>query len=49
VLDGAAVQKRLIDNGYKPGGAPPAAFGKFVKSETEKYGKIISAVGLEKN
>jgi tripartite-type tricarboxylate transporter receptor subunit TctC len=43
------VQKRLIESGYRPGGSPPAEFAKFVKAETEKYGKIIKTIGLEKN
>ena len=49
VLQDATVQKRLIETGYKPGGAPPAEFAKFVKAETDKYGKIIKTIGLEKN
>jgi tripartite-type tricarboxylate transporter receptor subunit TctC len=49
VLDNEAVQKRLIESGYRPGGSPPAEFAKFVKAETEKYGKIIKTIGLEKN
>ena len=39
VLKNAAVQKRLIESGYTPGGTPPPEFAKFVKVETEKYGK----------
>jgi tripartite-type tricarboxylate transporter receptor subunit TctC len=49
VLENEAVQKRLIESGYRPGGSPPAEFAKFVKAETEKYGKIIKTIGLEKN
>jgi tripartite-type tricarboxylate transporter receptor subunit TctC len=49
VLQDAVVQKRLIESGYKPGGAPPTEFAKFVKTETDKYGKIIKTIGLEKN
>ena len=49
VLQNEAVQKQLIERGYKPGGAPPAEFAKFVKTETDKYGKIIKTIGLEKN
>jgi tripartite-type tricarboxylate transporter receptor subunit TctC len=49
VLDNEAVQKRLIESGYRPGGSPPAEFAKLVKAETEKYGKIIKTIGLEKN
>jgi tripartite-type tricarboxylate transporter receptor subunit TctC len=49
VLDDAAIQKRLAENGYRPGGEPPVEFARFVKSETEKYGRIIQTIGLEKN
>ncbi len=49
VLEDEAVRKRLIESGYRPGGSPPAEFAKFVKAETEKYGKIIKTIGLEKN
>ena len=49
VLQTEAVQKKLIDGGFRPGGMPPAEFSKFVKTETEKYGKIIKTIGMEKN
>jgi tripartite-type tricarboxylate transporter receptor subunit TctC len=49
VLQTENVRQRLIENGYKPGGATPAAFRTFVKDETAKYGKIIQTIGLEKN
>ena len=49
VLEDETVRKRLIESGYRPGGSPPAEFAKFVKAETEKYGKIIKTIGLEKN
>jgi tripartite-type tricarboxylate transporter receptor subunit TctC len=49
VLQSDAVQKKLIESGYRPGGMPPAEFAKYVKSETEKYGKIIKSIGMEKN
>jgi tripartite-type tricarboxylate transporter receptor subunit TctC len=49
VLQSDAVQKKLIESGYRPGGMPPAEFGKYVKSETEKYGKIIKSIGMDKN
>jgi tripartite-type tricarboxylate transporter receptor subunit TctC len=49
VLENDGVRKKLIESGYRPGGLPPAEFAKFVKTETEKYGKIIKTIGLEKN
>jgi tripartite-type tricarboxylate transporter receptor subunit TctC len=49
VLQNAGVRQKLVDGGYTPGGEPPAEFAKFVKVETEKYGRIIRTIGLEKN
>jgi len=49
VLQDPVVQKKLIENGYQPGGEPPAEFARFVKTETEKYGRIIQTIGLEKH
>ena len=49
VLQDPVVQKKLIENGYQPGGEPPAEFARFVKTETEKYGRIIETIGLEKH
>jgi len=49
VLQDPVVQKKLIENGYQPGGEPPAEFARFVKAETEKYGRIIQTIGLEKH
>lgn len=49
VLQKEEVQKRLFDLGYSVGGMPPAEFAIKVKSEHEKYGKIINTIGLEKN
>jgi tripartite-type tricarboxylate transporter receptor subunit TctC len=49
VLQDPGVRKKLIENGYQPGGETPAEFARFVKIETEKYGRIIQTIGLEKN
>jgi tripartite-type tricarboxylate transporter receptor subunit TctC len=49
VLQDEGVRKKLAENGYRVGGEPPAEFAKFVKLETEKYGRIIQTIGLEKN
>jgi tripartite-type tricarboxylate transporter receptor subunit TctC len=49
VLANETVRQRLIEGGYKPGGEPPAEFARFTKVETEKYGRIIRTIGLEKN
>ena len=49
VLKKDEVRTKLIEGGYKPGGAPPDEFAKFIRSEMDKYGKIIQTIGLEKN
>jgi tripartite-type tricarboxylate transporter receptor subunit TctC len=49
VLKKEEVRTKLIEGGYKPGGMPPDEFAKFIRSELDKYGKIIKTIGLEKN
>ena len=49
VLQTEVVRKKLIDGGFRPGGMSPADFARFVKTETEKFGKIIETIGMEKN
>ena len=49
VLKKEEVRTKLIEGGYKPGGAPPDEFAKFIRTEMDKYGKIIQTIGLEKN
>jgi tripartite-type tricarboxylate transporter receptor subunit TctC len=49
VLESEEVSKRLRDMGYDPKGLGSAEFAKFISNESQKYGKIIDAAGLEKN
>ncbi len=49
VLQNSETQKKLVEGGYRPGGMPPGEFAKFVKAETEKYGKIVKTIGMQKN
>ena len=43
---GAEVIKRLSDLGYVPIGGHPAEFAKFIKSDIEKWRKVIREKGL---
>ncbi|MEI9806093.1 MAG: tripartite tricarboxylate transporter substrate-binding protein [Pseudolabrys sp.] len=49
VLEIEAVRRQLVDGGFDPVGDTPSQFASFIQSETEKYGKVISRIGLEKN
>jgi tripartite-type tricarboxylate transporter receptor subunit TctC len=33
--------------GYKPGGESPEEFGKFVRSEVEKFGRVVKSAGIK--
>lgn len=41
------VQERLAALGAAPGGGSPEDFGEYFKSEVEKFGKIVRALGLK--
>jgi tripartite-type tricarboxylate transporter receptor subunit TctC len=41
------LKARLIDLGYEPLPGEPAAFGKLIADETEKWGKVIRAAGIK--
>ncbi len=41
------VQDWLVAQGYEPGGQTPAEFGAFIRSELEKYGRIVKAAGIK--
>ena len=42
-----AIKKRLEDLGNAPYALSPAAFGKLLANETEKWGKVVRAAGLK--
>lgn len=48
-LDSDVVKKRLVDGGFDAVGDSPAEFANYVKNENEKYGQIISRIGIQKN
>lgn len=41
------VRAAIDKHGYKIGGEPPDAFQKFVKSEVEKFGRVIKSAGIK--
>ncbi|MEQ1775359.1 MAG: tripartite tricarboxylate transporter substrate binding protein [Burkholderiales bacterium] len=41
------VRPAIEKHGYKIGGESPEAFHKFVRSEVEKFGKVIKAAGIK--
>ena len=49
VLAKPEVRKRLISQGADPAGNSPAEFEKYVKSEMERWGKVVRATGARAN
>jgi tripartite-type tricarboxylate transporter receptor subunit TctC len=41
------VRAAINKHGYQVGGEPPEQFHKFVRSEVEKFGKVIKAAGIK--
>lgn len=39
--------KRFADQGAEPGGMPVADFQKLVRDETQRWGKLIQAAGVQ--
>ena len=46
VLGQRDVLDTLTAQGYEPGGQSPAEFAAFIRSELEKYGKIVKTAGI---
>jgi tripartite-type tricarboxylate transporter receptor subunit TctC len=47
-LKSADIQKRFMAEGLEPMGGSPEAFAKFIRSEIDKYAKVIKAAGIAK-
>ena len=45
-LDAADVQERYAAMGVDAAGSTPEQAGAYLKSETEKYAKVVKAIGL---
>ena len=41
------VQEKFASVGYTPGGGTPEQFAEFIRKETEKWGKVIKAAGIQ--
>ena len=45
ILQLPEIRSRLIGDGAEPAGGTPAAFGTYLKSELEKWGKVVRTTG----
>ncbi|MBI4204056.1 MAG: hypothetical protein HY527_03445 [Betaproteobacteria bacterium] len=45
-LDAADVRERYAGMGVGPAGTTPERAGAYLKSETDKYAKVVKAIGL---
>lgn len=46
ILQLSDVHRRMLDYGFTPGGSTPQEFAAFIKSETEKWGRVIREAGI---
>jgi tripartite-type tricarboxylate transporter receptor subunit TctC len=46
-LKSTEVQERLVPLGYEPIGGSPEALAATIKSDTERFGRIIKAAGIK--
>jgi len=45
-LKSADLKERFINEGIEPMGGPPESFTKFIRSEIDKYAKVIKATNV---
>jgi tripartite-type tricarboxylate transporter receptor subunit TctC len=43
------MRERLVAGGTEPETSTPEAFGAFIKSEIEKWGRVVKAAGVKLN
>ena len=48
ILKSSELRERFINDGLEPMGGTTDAFGRFIRSEIEKYAKVIKAAGVPK-
>jgi tripartite-type tricarboxylate transporter receptor subunit TctC len=41
------MRSRMIANGYEPVGGAPERFGELIRTETEKWAKVVKAAGMK--
>jgi len=46
-LQNPEVKQRLLNDGAEPVGSSPAEFATYIRSETEKWAKVIKAAGIQ--
>jgi tripartite-type tricarboxylate transporter receptor subunit TctC len=47
ILQDKAVIQQMMQNDFDPAGSTPAQFGAFIKSEADKWGKVVKASGAK--
>ena len=47
ILHAPEVKERLASMGATPGGGSPEQFANYIRSETEKWAKVVRAAGLK--
>ncbi len=47
ILQDTKVQQQMVQNDFDPAGSTPAQFGSFIKSETDKWGKVVKSSGAK--
>ncbi len=48
-IRGAALNQRLVALGAEPSGSTPDEFAAFLKSETDKWGRVVKSAGLDRD
>ena len=46
-LQAPDIQKALVRDGFVPDGRPPAEFAQFVKSESERFGRVTRNIKVD--
>lgn len=46
-LQSASIKEKLASDGAEPVGSTPEEFARFLRSETEKWGKVVGSAGIQ--
>jgi tripartite-type tricarboxylate transporter receptor subunit TctC len=47
ILQMPDVKERFAADGGEPGGNSPEEFGRYIRSETEKWARVVKAAGIK--
>lgn len=47
ILQDRAVRERMGSNDFEPTGSTPEEFGKFIRDESAKWGKVVKTLGIK--